>query len=475
MKITNLITFFLLFLALTNCSGPTSKEGGSTFLLIRNATIIDGKGNEAVRNMDILIENNRIKKIGKAIDKPSEAVEIDATGLTVLPGLIDSHVHISSVPGSGFRNDSLPLYEDLQRHHLKAYLACGVTTILDTAIPAEEARKITEWLNDGHPGPRLLLLSPAFSTEKGYLSDQSLGKLFFTPVSTEQDVKDRLNECADLNPHGVKVLMESGFGLGRLAIHSDKIRQAIKNQANQRNLRIYIHSTQEKDHHLALDMEPHALVHGTTVGSEEVIARLREKPVYMITTLSIQDAWTIAFNNERLSDPFYKATIPEIELQTAANPEAWQNLAISFAKMVMTESATEEEITNFLQGGNPADALVAWINNLKKLHEAGIPIVMGSDAGNWPVMPHMFHGPTSIREVELLTMAGLTSLEAIKASTSVPAKMLGIAKDLGTVQEGKIADLIIVRGDPLKDIKALRDIMWTIKDGVGKTPKQWMN
>ena len=130
---------------------PEDNKEDSTFLLIHNVTVIDGKGNPAVRGMDILIENNRIKKIGKAIVVPVNAEEINGEGLTVLPGIIDAHVHISSVPGSTFRNDSLPLYESLQKHHLTAYLACGVTTILDTGIPADEARKINGWLANGNP------------------------------------------------------------------------------------------------------------------------------------------------------------------------------------------------------------------------------------------------------------------------------------------------------------------------------------
>lgn len=470
MKITNLITFFLLFLALTNCSGQTSKEGGSTFLLIRNATIIDGKGNEAVRNMDILIENNRIIKIGKAIDKPSEAVEIDATGLTVLPGLIDSHVHISSVPGSGFRNDSLTLYENLQRHHLKAYLACGVTTILDTGIPPEEARKINGWLVNGQPGPRLLVLSPAFTAPKGYLSNPDLGRLFFRPVTSSNDVINQLNETADLKAKGVKVFIESGFGMGRLPILSDEIRKTITEQCNLRNLPLYIHGSVN----IALDMEPHALVHGAAVGNEEVIARIKEKPVYMISTLSIQDGFTIEFDRNRLSDPFYLNTVPEIELQTANDEAAWRNFSLSFAKMVLTETATKEEIENLTQPGNPQAALAAWMDNIKKQHAAGIPIVMGSDAGNWPVMPQMFHGPTSVREVELLVLAGMTPLEAIKSSTSIPSEMLEMTNDIGTIEEGKVADIIIVEGNPINDIKALKNIKWTIKNGVAKTPKQWM-
>ena len=114
------------------------------------------------------------------------------------------------------------------------------------------------------------------------------------------------------------------------------------------------------------------------------------------------------------------------------------------------------------------------MDNIKKQHAAGIPIVRGSDAGNWPVMPQMFHGPTSVREVELLVLAGMTPLEAIKSSTSIPSEMLEMTNDIGTIEEGKVADIIIVEGNPINDIKALKNIKWTIKNGVAKTPKQWM-
>ncbi len=468
---TIIIIVGILFISST---APEDNKEDSTFLLIHNVTVIDGKGNPVVRGMDILIENNRIKKIGKAIGVPFNAKEINGEGLTVLPGIIDAHVHISSVPGSAFRNDSLPLYESLQKHHLTVYLACGVTTILDTGIPADEARKINGWLANGQPGPRLLLLSPAFTAPEGYVSDSGLGKLFFTPVISSKDVIDQLNETADLKAKGVKVFLESGFGMGRLPILSDEIRKTIMEQCKIRNLPIYIHSTSEKDINLALDMHPRALVHGATVGSDVLIARLQKKPVYLISTLSIQDGFTMEFNKERLSDPFYKNTVPEIELQTANDKAAWQNLWLLFAKMVLTETGTKEEIENLTKPGNPDGVLAAWLNNIKKLHAAGIPIVMGSDSGNWPVMPQMFHGPTSIREVELLTLAGLTPLEAIKSSTYLPAQMLGIDQDIGTIEEGKIADLIIVKGDPISDIKSLKNVQWTIKDGVAKTPEQWM-
>ena len=89
-------------------------------------------------------------------------------------------------------------------------------------------------------------------------------------------------------------------------------------------------------------------------------------------------------------------------------------------------------------------------------------------------MPQMFHGPTSLREIELLGLAGLSPMEAIQAATSVPATMLGLSDDIGTVEVGKQADLLIVRDDPLGDLRALRTIQWTVKGGVAKSPKEWL-
>ena len=103
-----------------------------------------------------------------------------------------------------------------------------------------------------------------------------------------------------------------------------------------------------------------------------------------------------------------------------------------------------------------------------------MPIVAGSDSGNWPIVPYQFHGPTSVREIELLGAAGFTPAEALAAATRVPATMLGLEPEIGTIQVGKHADMIIMRGDPLQDLRALRTLEWVVKDGVARTPAQWM-
>ena len=100
-------------------------------------------------------------------------------------------------------------------------------------------------------------------------------------------------------------------------------------------------------------------------------------------------------------------------------------------------------------------------------------LVLGSDAGNWPIIPYLFHGPTSVRELELLGEAGLTPEQALTAATRTPARMLGI--EAGTVEVGRTADLIVVEGDPLTDLSAVRDVRWTVRAGVAATPEDWVN
>jgi imidazolonepropionase-like amidohydrolase len=108
------------------------------------------------------------------------------------------------------------------------------------------------------------------------------------------------------------------------------------------------------------------------------------------------------------------------------------------------------------------------------LHEAGIRIVLGTDAGAWPVFPSCFHGYSTIREMELMAAAGLQPMAVLQAATRLPAEMMGVEAEIGSVEVGKRADLMVLADDPVADMKALRSIQWTIKDGEARRPAEWM-
>ena len=120
--------------------------------------------------------------------------------------------------------------------------------------------------------------------------------------------------------------------------------------------------------------------------------------------------------------------------------------------------------------------LSATAKTVVKLHRAGVPIVMGSDSGNWPVFPFFFHGPTTWREIRLLERAGLSPEETLRAATLEPARMLGIENDQGTISVGKRADLLLLDADPLKGLgKALPSLHTVVLNGIAHTKEEWMN
>jgi imidazolonepropionase-like amidohydrolase len=109
------------------------------------------------------------------------------------------------------------------------------------------------------------------------------------------------------------------------------------------------------------------------------------------------------------------------------------------------------------------------------MHQSGIPIVVGTDASSWPVFLNFFHGTSTIREIELLVGAGMPPVDVIASATRIPAEMMGLEQLIGTIELGKRADLVVVRGDPLKNVSALKSVAWTIKDGEAHTPEEWMS
>src|SRR5438034_6476916 len=159
----------------------TLGQAGAADLLIRNARLIDGTGALPRTGVAILVRDSRIAAIAPDLAAP-ESPLLDAGGATVLPGLIDAHVHLGVVPGSGQRHDPPDIERALRRWHLRAYLACGVTTVLDTSIAAATAREIQGWLRSGERGPRYLTLGPGLTTPGGYTPDVG------DPVATPEDV-----------------------------------------------------------------------------------------------------------------------------------------------------------------------------------------------------------------------------------------------------------------------------------------------
>jgi predicted amidohydrolase YtcJ len=372
------------------------------------------------------------------------------------------------------RHDSPALLQQLQRRQLLAFLACGVTTVLDTAISAATAREVQAWLAAGHPGPNFLTLDPPLVAPGGYMSRAFAD----TVIARPEDVDRALDLVQSVGAVGVKVPIERGFGPWTgLPIHSPEIRAAIVARARDRGLPIYVHASDEFEQSIGLDMGAYALVHTNFYGADPspaFIQRMVESKAEIMTTFSIFDAELVRWHPERLDAPLVKTAAPSLEWETARDPGAWAEVArmeIAFAfprlpglgvRLLAWLAKREEDNRR---------ALANSMRAAKLLHDAGVPVVVGSDAGNFGVLAQL-HGVATLREIELLGEAGVPASDVLAAATRIPARRLG-RDDVGTVEVGKRADLIIVRDDPLADLHALRTLRFTVKDGVAHTPEEW--
>jgi imidazolonepropionase-like amidohydrolase len=181
-----------------------------------------------------------------------------------------------------------------------------------------------------------------------------------------------------------------------------------------------------------------------------------------------------------------RRVVPRVELESLRDPR--QNRDYTFGLItevlafvpgryrdLLAWALTTDAGLRTTERGN-RDAAGSAMQSIRYLKEAGVTLVVGSDSGNWPLFPYYFHGPTTWRELRMLAEAGLSPLEILRAATVNPATMLGLADRIGAVEVGKVADLIVVRADPLVDVeKAMRSLQYTIRAGVARTPDQWMD
>lgn len=199
--------------------------------------------------------------------------------------------------------------------------------------------------------------------------------------------------------------------------------------------------------------------------------------MWVISTLSVTDASRLGRMPQLLDAPHIRLSVPEAERETARDPAAGEALSAENIRLAkpwwIPTWLFEALITAFpsIKTITPDPASDA----IGRFYAAGIPVVMGSDSGNWEIIPYELHGPTSVREVELLVKAGMTPAEAMEASTRLPAEMIGVADEIGTVEVGKRADMVILPEDPLSDLSTLTRPLWIVKDGEARTPAGWMS
>ena len=392
-----------------------AQPAGASTVAIVGATLIDGRGGPAIPDSVVIVRGDRIAAVGKrtSVTVPRGAEVVEANGLTLLPGLIDSHFHIDG-------DDPLPAL----------YLSHGVTSLRDPGqwIEAyDAARKAPA------PVPRLFLCGPHLdSPPPAYPTDSFI-------VRDADETRLAVNRFVDDGASAIKVYFRLPLALIKVAIDT----------AHARGVPVMGH-LEIVDARDAINAGIDGIEHATSFGT--ALLPLRDAEKYRQAVLADNNARREGryqvWNSVDLNTPQGRALFKLIvDRGVFVSP----TLAV-FERQTGDKDTTAVHVHAFKQ-------MEAFVGLVKK---AGAKVVVGSHSD----VPHAKRGWAYQRELELLVASGLTPMEAIVAGTSENARYFHIDDRLGSVEAGKLADLILIQGDPLKDISNMRRIQRVMLNGI---------
>jgi imidazolonepropionase-like amidohydrolase len=455
--------FIITYLLLPGTT--TAQNKTETSVLIRNTTLIDGTGNEPKVGVDILLQGNKIVSISGALDArpglfaynaftkdPTATVIVDGTGKYVIPGLIDAHVHLNFPIVFQLTPEEK---EIVVSHNPTAFLYNGVTTVLNVSSNAEWIFALRNKQRSGYvTGPRIYALGHSFTVADGWGSRH--GGTLDDPESARKQVLDYVAAGTD----GLKIIIEDGLGegSGKYNEMSDDILNAISDEASKNNIPTYIHAIGLPEYHRSANANPRAILHGledVMPAGDTLVATLLANGVAIVPTLSLFRSFLKAdpHAGAGLDDPILEGTVPAFLLENMRKAEYMKVEKERFTKVARMDAY------GWARNRNPI-----FCDNIRIMHKAGVKIAVGTDAGG--TVGYNFQGYNTPFEVKIFTECGMTPMEALVAATKNGAEVIGVGDELGTIEPGKVADLLILSSNPLDNIENIRQIEWIVQSGV---------
>jgi imidazolonepropionase-like amidohydrolase len=430
--------------------------GAAPTVLLRSVAIFDGLALQRTTPRDVLLDAGRITRVAAPgmIATPPGARVVEGEGLTLMPGLIDMHGHV----GNSSAPPWLGGFPDPERN-LESYLYCGVTTVLDPADLATQAFARRDAVARGElVGPRIFAAGPMFTAPEGHpvgvlrLLAPWWIRWYVTPratrrVASTEEARAAVAALAPLRPDVVKVVVDA-VPLGGQTIAPEALR-AVVAEARARGIRAVAHVGTTADALAAADAGVAAWMHGVYKERipDELIPQFVSARIPCVATINVFDSYSDLAEGRRAATELERETVSRETLDSFLPvPQDWAS------------SPTLGPLIRAM-----ADARQARRDNVRRLHAAGVTILAGADA-----QTGVFPGPGLHRELALLVEAGLLPAAALRAATADAARFIAATDEpeFGIVAEGKIADLVLVEGDPTTDIAAASRIRMVFQGGV---------
>jgi imidazolonepropionase-like amidohydrolase len=382
----------------------------------RAARVFDGISEQVVENGAVVVEDGHITSVGPTRDL-SNAEVVDLGDATLLPGLIDAHVHLvwsaSAEPHEVVERESRALTTLRCAANAALHLRAGVTTVRDVGATDGLSVDIARAVELGVlPGPRVVAAGRAIAMTGGH--GWFIGREADGAEAVRHAVRSELKagaECIKLMASGGVYGHAEEPGSPQLTI--EEMRAGVE-EAHKAGRKVAAHAYSVEAINNALDAGVDSIEHGSYI-DQTTAERMREQGTYLVPTMSVYEA--------------------------------------------MNEKGPELGAPEYIQR-KTAEVLEASRKAFRLALEAGVPVAAGTDCGA-PGHPH----GTLPEELRLMVEAGATPLKALRYGTSAAADLLGLGEEVGTLEPGKKADLLAVGDDPLRDIGALRAVRLVLRDG----------
>lgn len=423
--------------------------------LIRNAAIFVGDGS-VIANGALLLENGRIAEVYRETPPSPESLRADAVeaaGKTILPGLIDLHVHLGSTGGSMEDGATFDLART-ERRALASQLFCGVIAVRSLGDFANVTFRLKRDMERGvWQGAELFAAGPLFTTPGGYgthflksapqpVRDEAARELVRLPETPEQAAA-MVTALKQQGARTIKVVLDSGYAGSPFQRMDRAILNALGRQAKAEGLALAVHTGDTADIADAAAAGATTIEHGAREKIPDALfAVMKQSGIAYVPALTAVEA--AAHFQQRRADLLSRTLVQQV----APNPEFLRH----------TRAAIESGQGPALL--SPAN-LELQMENLRRAWEAGVTLATGTDAGN----PLTFHGPSIHRELQLWVHAGIPAAVALRGAGSNAARILGAESRIGLIAPGYEASLLIVDGNPLADIAATERISSVVFKG----------
>lgn len=434
----NITLLFLLFPLFVFAQNKKALVGG---------TLIDGYGGEPLKNSVVVIEGNKIIKVGQvgSVIIPPDAEVISTEGMSVLPGLWDMHVHLM-INGHADYGHWDKKYPPLFRSVImpasaKQLLMAGVTSVRDLGAPLDDIIAVRDAINQGKMDGPTLYVSGPFLQHKPYPGTEQ----FRWGINGVSDAREKVQRLAKAKVDCIKLIDQDQMTMEEV--------QAIVDEAHKHNLKVVAHAHRPEEIRRGLKAGVDCFEHTGLATSPEypadVMTLLKERTANSNNKLfwcpTIEGLFNYNYNihyQEHLDDPSWKLGLPDSVVQ---------DIKQSISK--------PSELSYFQVTPYRTPTLKKKFSQLK---EAGVMLLVGTDSG----IPMKFHSQSTWNELDVwVREMGVTPMDAIRAATYWPAVFHGVDQKTGTVSEGKDADIIAVKGDVLRYINLLQTVDIVIKSG----------